>query len=783
MIGPFTKPPSYRELQIQLMAAFGLEVSPLLAFKRDEQWIALEGDAELIRAFDMTHAAWHRAKAQVVQEAQRSQNTLAEEADVVNKDAVSQAEQQLQRPELVLLLTSYDAVDGRRAARSFANLLENAGSDPDTVLSIPLHCRDCKQLQHWTLKLSRKLCGEAEGARKRRRKDQTRNSEIETDATCRPLDPDREDPNQKHNESCRVTVSKHAKGKCGKAAGCSDRAQGPLDRFVVRESASTPKVTVVSFAKDVYNWVDEEMLQHKPTSDHSAASANSQDESEEVVIPSPEECTCALPYGAHVSKIDTVMLPYEDVHAVKSFPSRGRKFTHVPTPGAASGTHRGRKVINENQICPTTIVARNPSSGDYWRQLSSTMKLPIELSHEQEVIVQQHLRQCDERDLRTRQSSNRMLVKKAAALRAGLKRSRDHTELDFDDSSDDGDAYEEELRDGMRPWLLPRVIQLNVPADANLGTRSLVVTAVLMYLDSPNDCANGLNRCNYHGPVRACEFHRIASVVPDDGRFTQYIGHMFSSLDVSFRLFACKKDSFKASGWSSWSDVLTQTTVMDLAQWGAFTNPPHMDGKPLCRDYCASLCIWECHDECAANISAVQTQLDQEAPNEVKYRYDNQLDCTHDLTRVSTSMRGPLNVHHGRSMPIWEQSTRSQRAQCPVKFWNPRASSHFLCTIGSNPHFEEPKPVMVLGRDAWRLREEIYVLDFIYGTQPNDDTEFDTEEALHIGPDTMLVTQWVNRRDSTDHRRFNVKVSDFPQKGAARDMLKDFIAKMAAAQS
>ena len=795
-IGPYAKPPTYRHLQVELMRVFGLEVSPLLAFKRNEQWIALESDAEVIRAFRMTQIAWQLQLQAHDQEKQRVAH---------GHSSATQVEETLripQRPELTLLLTSYDSVDGRGAAASFAKLLNNVEYDPDILLRIPLHCRHCKRLQDWTLQLSHILCGDVEGPRKKRRRatgptsscvrEDSHASSSSSELSIQIL--------QRHNESCRVTIANHAKNKCPNTM--TAQLQGPLDRFCVRavRAPDGPKASVVSFNKE--DWGDDfDMVfepEVQPGSDGSAADDVEGERTETIGEPSAQECSCALPYGKHIPEDEAMMLPYSDIHAVKPSRSRARKFAYVPTP-SGRGDRRGKPVFNENQIHPTTIFARNPSSDDYWRKLGANMKLPIELNEEQEVTIQAHLRKCDERDLLTRQDSNRRLVKQVAARRKRallslrLKRSRatsydcnashdgrnrekdnDYDAADYEDEQDE-DA---DMRDGMRLWPLPRVIQLNVPANTSLRARSLTVTAVLMYMDSPYDCANGVERINYPNPVRACEFHRIVSVEPDDGRFTRYLGHMFSSLDVSYQLFASKGQDYKSSGWSAWNDVLTQTNLSDLAQWGAFCNPPHMDQKPLCRDYCASLCVFECTDVCLSKKSSGQANVDQEdAPNHVRYAYDIQLDCVHEVTRESTRVHNQkdLNTNNGCGMIIWDQSTNAQKAQCTVKFWDSRAASYFLCIRGGNPDFVEPKPVSVSGREAWRIREEMYMLEDILGIASNHTEIEENDSNITITPDTILVTQWVNRRDPADQPTFEVKVADFPPQRAVQKILQSFI--------
>ena len=396
-----------------------------------------------------------------------------------------------------------------------------------------------------------------------------------------------------------------------------------------------------------------------------------------------------------------------------------------------------------------------------------------------EVYVQEKLQERDRAELCSHQEANLRLVAKMKAntesvARAGNKRCREVYEDEAvspqgqnDINVIDEDDYE--MHDGMRRWPLPRVMRLKVPANSARGTRSITVTAVLVYLDSPYDCANGVERRNYGGPVRACEFHRIESVEPDDGRFTQYIGNMFSSLDVSFQLFAEKRGDCKDDGWMCWHDVLTGAPLLDLAQAGAFINPPHMDAKPLCRDYCASLCYFECNDSCYMNRTAQTVELDGE-----------ELMCTH-LTKDDVSQRLGLNERHGRSMPIWQQSTKALQLKCTTKFYEAKAASQFLCLLGGNPGFVQPRAKQAFGQQAWLLKNELFRLLEIFGTasdsESSDEPDLDQEQVTHKNPSSViLVTMWECRKDSSDQRMFKVKVGDFPpQCHREQDMLKRFL--------
>lgn len=161
----------------------------------------------------------------------------------------------------------------------------------------------------------------------------------------------------------------------------------------------------------------------------------------------------------------------------------------------------------------------------------------------------------------------------------------------------------------------------------------------------------------------------------------------------------------------------------------------------------------------------------------MRYAYDTQLDCVHEVTRESTRVHDQkdLNTNNGCGMIIWDQSTNAQKAQCTVKFWDSRAASYFLCIRGGNPDFVEPKPVSVSGREAWRIREEMYMLEEILGVDCNDVEIEENESGATITPNTILVTQCVNRHDPADQPTFDVKVADFPQQSAVQKMLKSFI--------
>jgi hypothetical protein len=172
------------------------------------------------------------------------------------------------------------------------------------------------------------------------------------------------------------------------------------------------------------------------------------------------------------------------------------------------------------------------------------------------------------------------------------------------------------------PFQLPRVINTSIETknEKTGEVITVIVSAVLWYLDENFHCSDLTKHPNFSGYVRACEFVQLQTCNIHYGFRRQLVGQMFSSLDSMYRMIESSKPlerhatcrdvceyqkQMNAYAWDRWQDTQTGLSLLKLAELGTgFVNPVFSPEKSLfendveMRDFLASQCALECTYQC-----------------------------------------------------------------------------------------------------------------------------------------------------------------------------------------